>query len=64
MIYDNYEHVRCRCGGIIGCRTRDDIYRCDRCSKTYVLCKLKYDYIAINDKTGWIFPMKKKEELK
>lgn len=62
MIYDEYEHCKCSCGGIIGCRTRDDIYRCDRCSKTYVLWKLKYDYLAINDKTGWIFPMKRRDD--
>lgn len=60
----NYEHIKCNCGGIIGCRSlRETLYQCDRCGKTYLLYQLDYDDIYINQMTGWTFPVKKKESF-
>lgn len=58
-----YEHFRCRCGGTIGIY-EDGILRCENCYKTYALWKLDYDHLEANPITGWVFPMKKKEENK
>lgn len=33
------------------------------CEKTYLLYLLDYDDIKINQMTGWIFPVKKKEHF-
>jgi hypothetical protein len=55
----NYEHVRCKCGGIIGIYNRE-IFTCERCGVDYVLHKLDYDVCWTNNKTGWIFPIKLK----
>lgn len=65
MIYDEYEHCKCSCGGIIGMTARDlygGFFRCDKCGKTYAAWKLKYDFVATNSKTGWIFPMKRRDD--
>ena len=35
-------------------------YECERCHKNYNK-SLKYDWLALNSKTGWIFPMIRKE---
>lgn len=51
-----YEHIKCRCGGIIGMYNRKD-FTCEKCNTEYKLHKLNYDICFINDKTGWVFPM-------
>ena len=53
----DYNHVICdNCGGIIGMFDRNT-FTCDRCGKEFELYRLAYDRLAINDKTGWIFPV-------
>lgn len=56
MIYEEYKHIKCSCGGIIGIYSR---YKCtcNKCNKEYQLRKLNYDALISNEKTGWIFPM-------
>ena len=56
----NYDHVRCKCGGIIGSWDRN-AFTCDKCHSEYSLYKLDYDVCWANPKTGWIFPIKVKE---
>lgn len=52
-------HVKCSdCGGIIGRHERGG-FMCETCGKEIELYCVDYDYIAINPKTGWCFPMKK-----
>lgn len=53
-IYDNYTHIKCDCGGILGLYDREHC-TCERCKKEYT--NIRYDLLAINDKNGWIFPM-------
>ena len=60
MIITMYDHVRCKCGGIIGMYNRDT-FNCGECNTEYLLYKLDYDVCWTNPKTGWIFPMKFKE---
>lgn len=52
----DYKHLFCECGGVIGMYDRKN-FTCDKCGKEYQLCKLKYDVLMTNDKTGWQFPM-------
>lgn len=61
VIEREYEHVRCACGGVIGCYNRNN-FKCDKCYTEYELFTLIYDHLEINDKTGWIFPMKRKKD--
>lgn len=57
-----YEHIKCNCGGIIGLyNSKINVYTCDKCGRGYVLSDLDYACCMINDKTGWIFPMKERE---
>lgn len=70
----DYETLKCNeCGGTIGiydlltCHGLRVEYSnstpiCDRCGKEFNLYELPYDYLEINDKTGWIFPVKKRTE--
>ena len=53
----DYEFIRCSCGGIIGMYNRDT-FNCEQCGEEFQLYKLDYDTCSINDKTGWVFPMK------
>lgn len=55
----DYSHIKCNCGGIIGMYDRKN-FTCESCGKEYLLYKLNYDTCMTNDKTGWIFPMRKK----
>lgn len=57
MEQKGYEHIRCECGGIIGMYNRST-FNCEQCDKEFQLYKLDYDTCLINDKTGWIFPVK------
>ena len=60
MRIEDYDHVKCNCNGIIGLfDRRREIYTCERCGRKYLLTDLDYDNFMVNDKTGWIFPMKK-----
>ena len=59
----NYQHVRCQCGGIIGMYNRET-FNCRQCGKEYKIYKLDYDTCLVNDKTGWVFPVKYKEDKK
>lgn len=61
IIEREYEYLRCSCDGIIGCYDRDN-FTFDKCNKEYALYTLIYDYLGINDKTGWIFPMRSKKD--
>ena len=56
-----YEYLKCSCGGIIGMRDRET-FRCGNCDKEFSLYTLNYDYLGINNETGWIFPMKSKKD--
>lgn len=60
----DYEHIYCDyCNGTIGIFVSDTC-SCQECGKIFSLHKLAYDRVMINDKTGWIFPVRdKKEEL-
>lgn len=57
----NYEHVKCKCGGIIGMYDRES-FTCERCGDTFLLYNLDYDVCWTNGKTGWIFPIRYKYE--
>ena len=48
----NYEHCRCKCGGIIGQYSKVKGFNCERCNKEYQLSDLNFDWIASNEKTG------------
>lgn len=56
----DYKHCRCGCGGIIGQYSKTKGFTCERCNKEYQLSELNFDWIALNEKTGWLFPMLKK----
>lgn len=70
----DYETLKCDdCGGTIGiydrliCKLLNVEYYCNkpicgRCGKEFNLYQLAYDYIEINDKTGWAFPVISKEK--
>lgn len=60
----DYKHCRCECGGIIGQYSKAKGFNCERCNKEYQLSELNFDWIALNEKTGWLFPMLKKEDAK
>ena len=57
----DYKHCRCGCGGIIGQYSKTKGFTCEKCNKEYQLLELNFDQIALNEKTGWLFPMLKKE---
>lgn len=60
----DYEHIRCdECNGTIGFYDRKFIPTCERCGKVFKLYQLTYNRLMINDKTGWIFPVKDKKEV-
>lgn len=59
----NCEHLKCSCGGTIAMFNRKD-FVCDMCGTEFPLHKCDYDVLKINDKTGWIFPMKIKGGVK
>lgn len=56
----DYEHVRCKCGGIIGAHDGVNV-TCIMCNKAFNLYELNYDILLANHKTGWFFPVKYKE---
>lgn len=58
----SYLYVKCDCGGIIVMKD-DGNFRCDKCRKVYRLGNHGdgWDTLVFDDKTGWIFPMVKKE---
>lgn len=59
----NYTHIFCSCGGIIGDESGKadvDMIRCLNCGKVYPIWKLDYDIIYRNEKTNWIYPVKRK----
>lgn len=60
----NCEHCRCKCGGIIAQYNSMKGFECEKCGREYFLINLKYDWIAINKQTGWMFPMLEKEDTK
>lgn len=60
-----YTHIKCddpECRGNVR-RTPEYTYVCDRCGKTipYHYVKSKCSIEMINEKTGWVYPMAKKE---
>lgn len=57
----NYRHIFCKCGGYVGMYDNRKGFVCNRCNKEYQLYELDYDRILINEKTGWQFPMKRKQ---
>lgn len=57
----NYKHCRCVCGGIIGQYSKAKGFTCEKCNKEYQISELKFDWLALNEKTGRIFPMQKME---
>ena len=57
----DYSHIKCSCGGIIGMYNRST-FNCERCNMEFQLHKLDYDVCLPNDKTGWLFPMKRKDD--
>lgn len=61
MKLPEYEHVFCECGGHIGMRD-GQFFRCDKCNKMFQLHALTYDLLMINDRTGWIFPVRNRRD--
>ena len=57
----NYDHVFCKCGGVIGSWGRNT-FTCSDCHAEYALYKLDYDVLMPNPKTGWLFPVTLKEK--
>ena len=57
----DYEHVRCNCGGVIATWDRKT-FTCDICAKEFELYRLTYDRVYMNDRTGWMFPVRLKED--
>lgn len=56
----DYEHVKCKCGGIIG--MRDGLnFTCGDCGSVYHHFDFYYDRMMINSKTGWMFPVTDRE---
>lgn len=55
-----YQHIKCECGGIIGMYNRNN-FTCNKCGKKFDFYRIPYDVVYANDKTGWVFPMKIKE---
>lgn len=51
------DHVKCSCGGIIGDYGKD-IFKCEKCGLQYKLYDIQFDELQVNNKTGWVFPMK------
>lgn len=63
MNLPDYEHIHCRCGGVLGSKTGDvHMIRCNRCGKVYSIWKLDYDIIYRNEKTNWIYPVKRRQK--
>ena len=62
MIYNDYMHMKCECGGIIGMYDKEN-FSCDKCGKIFRIGNQGngWDILLTNDKTGWIFPMVKNE---
>lgn len=62
----DYTHIFCSCGGIIGDESGKadvDMIRCLNCGKVYPIWKLDYDIIYRNEKTNWIYPVKRRVGL-
>ena len=57
----SYKHIKCSCGGSIGCYDRSN-FSCEQCGEKFDLYRIEYDHLMINDKTGWIFPVINNEE--
>lgn len=56
--YKHYKHIKCpKCGEIPQVRRLGDY----KCSIHGTFWDGKYDYVAINDKTAWVFPMLKRQ---
>lgn len=55
----DYQLLHCECGGTIGMYDRQT-FSCECCGQAFDLYRLDYDTIKINDKTGWMFPVKYK----
>ena len=56
----DYEHIRCKCGGVIGMYNRNT-FNCESCNKEFQMHELDFDRCSVNIKTGWIFPVKNVE---
>lgn len=55
----DYQLLHCECGGTIGMYDRQT-FLCECCGQAFDLYRLDYDTLKINDKTGWMFPVKYK----
>ena len=55
----DFDFLRCACGGIIGMYDRNS-FSCDACGRPVKLHEGDYSELKINDKTGWVFPVKYK----
>lgn len=55
-----YKHIFCECGGIIGMWDKRKGFVCDKCQKEYALHELKFDWLLVNEKTGWQFPVQER----
>lgn len=56
MMYDEYTHMKCECGGIIGMYdTRP--FTCERCGKVHLIENQggKWDILLTNDKQNGFF---------
>ena len=64
--YEEYSHIKCddpRCNGAV--RWADNVgnqFICHTCGKSvgYHYVESQRKVVYINDKTGWVFPMKRK----
>lgn len=64
-VYDTYSHLKCNDPDCTG-NVRSEapfIYECDKCGKRIPYRYVSYRAVAsyINPKTGWMFPMIRKE---
>jgi hypothetical protein len=62
----DFNYLYCNsCGGIVGIYDRENL-TCGCCGKQFKLYECDYSELKINDKTGWIFPVRYKfvDELK
>lgn len=62
MFCDEYTHMKCKCGGIIGMRDAKN-FSCDNCGEIYYIGHRGngWDMLIEDDTTGQIFPMIKRK---
>lgn len=58
----NYKHINCDyCSGDIGMFDKR-VFTCQHCGKEFDIRRDDYDRLMVNDKTGWVFPVRYNQE--